>query len=230
MSYIAVDASGRKAYVPLVSAGPLKEPTARHDPTARRNVGIYEIDLETGERRVLSQTDRDQFAAVIAGSDLYWTRNVIDSSIVVVPAAGGEARVVVDGGFAPSWNPDGTRIGFAFGGWRLADWALNLDAAQVEIDAGARRRSEPRPVITGYHEDFPPIWSPDGKWMAYHSHRSATPVGTYSSAGSADDIFLRPTGAPTAQEIRLTNFGWEAGSPAWSPDSRRLVFSSWERN
>jgi Tol biopolymer transport system component len=32
-----------------------------------------------------------------------------------------------------------------------------------------------------------------------------------------------------ADEIRLTEIGWESGPADWSPDGRRLVFSSWER-
>jgi WD40 repeat protein len=230
-SLIAIDNAGNKAYLSVVSSAPLPRPEVRHDPSAHRNVGIYELDLKSGQLRAkTTQPDRDEFAPVISGRYLYWTRNVIDNAIVVFPITGGDARIVVDGGFEPHWNQDGTQIGFAFGGWRLADWALNLDGAAVEVDKDGHKISEPRPMIVGYHEDFPPIWSPDGKWIAYHSHRSSAPVGTYSSTGSADDIFIRKTDAPMNQEVRLTDFGWEVGSPDWSPDGRHLVFSSWEKN
>jgi len=71
--------------------------------------------------------------------------------------------------------------------------------------------------------------SSDGKWIAYHSHRSRTPVSSYEAAGSTDDLYLRRVSDGPSEEIRLTDFGWEDGVADWAPDSLRLVFDSWER-
>jgi Tol biopolymer transport system component len=89
----------------------------------------------------------------------------------------------------------------------------------------------PHAIITGYHEDFSPVWSPDGRWVAYHSHRTRAPVANYLADGSSDDIWLRRAGAPAVDstERRLTDFGWEAGSPDWSTDGTRMVFTSWAK-
>jgi Tol biopolymer transport system component len=130
----------------------------------------------------------------------------------------------------PYWSHDGKQLGFTYGGWRVADWALNLDAGVVEVDGEARAVGEPSPIVVGYHEDFTPAWSPDGRWIAYHSHRSATPVAAYVAAGTTDDIYLLRTGATVDEEIRLTDFGWEVGMADWAPDGRRLVFDSWDRD
>jgi len=113
------------------------------------------------------------------------------------------------------------------GGWRRADWALNLDSAVVSVNAQGEAVSRPTVIVEGYHEDFPAAWSPDGLWIAYHSHRSKVPVAEYNGAGSTDDIYLRHADDLHAPEIRLTDFGWETGSAYWSPDGRKLLFSSW---
>jgi Tol biopolymer transport system component len=171
----------------------------------------------------------DDFAPSVVNGFLYWTHHDMHDSVVVLPSSGGSARLVVDRAQIPYWSPDGKQMAFTYGGFRLADWALNLDAGVVRVDSQARRKSKMKPIVTGYHEDFTPAWSPDGKWIAYHSHRSPTAVPAYASAGSTDDLYLRRVSGGPGEEIRLTDFGWEVGVGDWSPDGRKLVFDSWER-
>jgi len=226
---MGISADGRSLFLALVSSGAPSN-AARHRPEADRWLKIYKIDLATGARQAVVESARqDNFGPEVIGDNLYWKRNLIFDSIVAVPVGGGEAKEIVTGGEVPMWSPDGKRIGYTFGGWRLADWALDLDAAVVGVDEKAQRNSAPAVIVSGYHEDFPPAWSPDGKWIAFHSHRSKTPVPEYSSAGSTDDIYLRLADDMQAPEIRLTDFGWETGPAYWSPDGQKLLFSSWVR-
>ena len=226
---IAVGPDGRRAYVALASAQTLL-PEERHAPHADRDLDIYEIDLVTGAQRVVAATPGDDSNPMFVGGSLVWTSTRIDASVVALAVEGGEPHVVVADAQAPTWHPNGRQIGYFYGDWRAADWALDWDGGAVAVDTSARRVSLPGPLIVGYHEDFAPVWSPNGRWFAYHSHRSPTPVATYDAAGSTDDIYLLTAGAPIASEARLTDFGLEAGSPDWSPDGTRLVFTSFDRS
>lgn len=227
---IVLSADGRKIYLALATDGPPNN-EARHQPDADRWLKIFELDLATGARRlIVNSPGQDNSAPAVVGHDLYWTRQTNDQSVVVFPASGGKPRQIVAGGMIPMWSPDSHRIGYTFGGWRLADWALDLDDAVIAVDDQGNPASQPAVIVSGYHEDFPPAWSPDGKWIAFHSHRSPKPVPTYDDPASTDDIYLRRADDIHAPEIRLTDFGWETGAAYWSPDGQKLLFTSWDRN
>ena len=226
---IALSTDGRFLFLALAGVKP-PDPEMRHQPGNLRDLDIYKLDLETGQLERVGGDGGDDFNPIVAGEHLYWTHNDIRYSVVVIPLSGGEAKTVVEEGMMPYWHPSGGQISFCYGGWRLVDWALNWDGAMIDVDDEIQAVSKATPFVVGYHEDFSPVWSPDGRWIAYHSHRSKEPVNFYSAKGSTDDIYLRRPSAPTEEEIRLTDFGWEVGNPDWSPDSRKLIFDSWERS
>ncbi|MEO7138456.1 MAG: hypothetical protein ABI037_12125 [Gemmatimonadales bacterium] len=226
-SPVAVTTDGHYAYVALASLG-IPSPQDRKESVANRDLDIYEVKLVYGRRHVVVGTPADDFAPQVSAGHLYWTTASIDASVVVIPIAGGAARTIVPGGQVPSWRPDGQQMGYFFGASRMADWSLNFDGGIVDVDAAGAAVGTPRAFTTWYGEDFPPVWSPDGRWIAYHSHRPPAPTVSYE--GNSDDIWLRRAGAPAAEDIRLTDFGLEAGSPDWSPDGTRLVFTSWEKD
>ncbi|MEE8585418.1 MAG: hypothetical protein V3T83_11250, partial [Acidobacteriota bacterium] len=226
---IAVSAGGKRVFLSLAGAG-RPDPEARHQPHADRDLDIYALDVESATLTPIAQGPGDDFQPQWRDGALFWVRGQIRDTALLIPIQGGEARLLAEGAQMPYWHPGGRKISFTEGGWRLADWALNLDAAVLELDEDLRPSSDPQPLVQGYHEDFSAVWSPDGRWIAYHSHRSSQPTAHYAGPGATDDLYLRSAEGSDEDEIRLTDFGWEVGNPDWSPDSRSLAFVSWDRN
>jgi Tol biopolymer transport system component len=223
---IGMSADAQSIYIALASDA-VPNNAARHQPNVQRWLKIYQLHPAKDRHVVVQSANKDNFDPAVVNGDLYWGTNVLHSAVALMPTDGGEAKEIVAEGQVPVWSFDGHRLSYFFGDMRLADLALNLDAAVIGVDAQGRKSSGPTVIVSGYNEDFPAAISPNGRWIAFHSHRSKTPVPIYDSPGSADDIFLRRADDLHAPEIRLTNFGWETGPAFWSPDGRKLLFSSW---
>jgi Tol biopolymer transport system component len=225
---IAFSPDGGTVYLALAGETP-PDVARRHDPEApHRDLDIYALDLQTNHVHVVAAAPGDDCCPYVAAGNLYWTHNDPGAEIVVFPIDGGAPHAVADHGFLPRWSPDGRQIAFTRGYHRLADYGLDMDGWVVGVDAAGAVTSRPRPWITGFGEDMGPVWSPDGRWVAYHSHRSATAVPLYESPGRTDDEWLMLAGG--GPEIRLTDFGFEVGPPDWSPDGRHLIFDSWDKD
>ena len=56
-------------------------------------------------------------------------------------------------------------------------------------------------------------WSPNGRWIALHSHRE-----------QSDDVWLRPAdGSAPDRRITMLGRGAEVGWPRWSPDGQTVL-------
>jgi len=102
----------------------------------------------------------------------------------------------------PTWSPDGEQIAFA----RDAPGDIFVMSSD---GPGALRISDP------LAQEAEPAWSLDGDWIAYIRRTPGTPV--------REVWLVRPDGS---ERHALTSEGAKAYTPAWSPDSARIVFSS----
>jgi len=132
-----------------------------------------------------------------------------DSSIQVVPSLGGAPRVVVGGASQPAWSPDGKQIAY-----------VRADSLFARVFEGGN----PRLLATGL-ELHSPAWSPDGRFIAYVSTNSAYWVGLNDLGNLAPSI-LMVVPAASGPPVKLSGRKFLNMSPAWMPDSRRLLFMS----
>ena len=64
-------------------------------------------------------------------------------------------------------------------------------------------------------EDQAMTWSPNGKWIAFHTHKEMS-----------DDVWLRPAdGSQPDKRITFLGRGAEVGWPRWSPDGRTILLN-----
>src|SRR5262249_11624589 len=151
-------------------------------------------------------------------SNLAWPRD--GREIVCAPGRGGKNRlyrIPVEGGGA-EWlaatGSDAQYPAFSREGNRLA-WRQNTsdeDIFRLALKGGPENMPPGAGLIVSTALEASPRYSPDGKRIAFVSHRSVS-----------DEIWV--CGSEGENPIRLTSFrGPLAGSPSWSPDGKQIVF------
>jgi dipeptidyl aminopeptidase/acylaminoacyl peptidase len=147
------------------------------------------------------------------------------SHLFVVPAEGGVAKDLTPGDHdVPPFSlggqdlyaisPDGKEVAYTCNTDEVEAISTNNDIFVVPITGG-----EPRKVSTSPGSDSTPLYSPDGKWLAWRMQKRA---------GYESDRFRLVVYDRKSSEIRnLTeNFDQWVESFAWSPDSRSIYFTS----
>jgi len=101
----------------------------------------------------------------------------------------------------PAFSPDGSEIAFSMSG---SIWKIGIDDdVAYELTAGATY-------------DSSPIWSPDGRWIAY------TADDQYRS------INLKLLNVATGESSDITTGEFVNLDPVWAPDGSRLLYVSTE--
>lgn len=185
---------------------------------------LWAVSVADGNARRLSAFTRDAYDPSVApDGGVYFKTQDYRVFLATAPAGGGPTRPLTSfQSETPTWSWDGTRVAFTFGSWRhVTDDIHYPDIAQHigTVDASTDEvHSEPgRVVRSTYSEDQGMYWSPNGEWIAFHTHVDS------------DDIWLmRADGSDEARMISAQ--GSETGWPRWSPDGRWIAFKSFRRD
>ena len=159
---------------------------------------------------------------------------------------GGEAvqvTKVAQGISGYEWSPDGSRLLLEIQDAKEADLTEDkedddkplphvIDRMQFKRDYVGyldRRRShiyvytpgedEPVQLTSGDYDDSDPVWSPDGKSVAFVSDRSADPDLSYGT-----DIWTVLVDDDEHALTQVTSNPGRDYSPTWSPDSRSIAY------
>jgi TolB protein len=123
-------------------------------------------------------------------------------------------------------SPDGRRIVFT----SLKDG--DLDIYTMNVDGSDVRRLTTTP---GY--DGGPWWSPDGTKIAYRAWHPPDSAGLAEYQGLLAQRIVRPgrmelwvMNADGSDQRQITQLGGANFGPSWTPDGRRIVFSSNYKN
>jgi Tol biopolymer transport system component len=187
-------------------------------------VDLMRADVETGSADRIAGFSRDTYAPSLeAGGDRVLFRSQSYRTFVseVEVETGRQRQLTLFQAETPSYSPDGSQVAFTFGSWRRQVDDVNYpDIAQhiglVPAGEGASAASEPAEEIArSESEDQAMDWSPNGRWIALHSHREGS-----------DDVWLRPRdGSRPDRRITFLGRGAEVGWPRWSPDGRRILLT-----
>lgn len=125
-----------------------------------------------------------------------------DTGIWVSSADGSGARqLTTDGGFDPSWSPDGRSIAY-----RLLTEHDDGEIWVVHSDGTGAHDLVNDPGFS----DWGPAWSPDGRSIAFNSNRAGVLA-----------IWLMDADGSNQRQVSAGHGEY----PSWSPDGKRLVYA-----
>jgi len=102
---------------------------------------------------------------------------------------------------SPSLSPDGSQVAFAWNG----DKQDNFDIYAQVIGSG-----KPLRLTTNPAPDFYPVWSPDGRYIAFLRYQS----------GNSSIVLISPLGGTERIVGEASSYGL-----AWAPDSRWIAYT-----
>jgi dipeptidyl aminopeptidase/acylaminoacyl peptidase len=152
------------------------------------------------------------------------------SHVWVIDVGSKQATEIVHGNMtvagSPSWAPDGTRFAF-----QAAPTTMLRDSRSDIYVATIADRSITK-VTPKSEAGSAPAWSPDGRTIAFtmlpQSH-VARPDSIMDREIGNDHLVLYDPSTRALKDVYDAKADVSAGNPIWTPDSKRILFTTGER-
>ncbi len=157
-----------------------------------------------------STADDSQPAFSPDGDRIAFRSNREPAGIYLMEATGENLRPITEGGFHPSWSPDGKEIVFSEAGRVMPNVRNNKPSKLwvVNVETGAKRLLTDRDAMQ-------PMWSPSGARIAFWFMPP--------SVGRSDIATIARDGGEPLVITKDASTNW---NPVWSPDGKYLYFAS----
>lgn len=137
----------------------------------------------------------------IGGSGLASELRTLGGDVWVVPALGGQARLIARDGNFPAWHPRETKVVYVSG----------IEDHRALMEVTADRGTPTRAVLPSESSNWEIVrvrYSPSGHWITFET--------------TARQVFLLPAGGGSPREL-LTGV-----SHVWDPSGQRIYYCDWE--
>jgi Tol biopolymer transport system component len=186
---------------------------------------IEAVDPDGSAQRVVFEGEPMRIAQIAwspDGTEIAYQDPIADErGIFIANPDGSDALRLTDGinDAWPSWSPDGTKIVFSSSRNDPtielcepgADFRCATDVYVMDADGTNLIR-----LTNGGAPEYQPVWSPDGRRIAYLRSTGGT-------GGEASLIFTMNADGSDVQQVSSGDGGSDF-SPSWSPDGSEIVF------